>query len=220
MYLHYALDLWVADWRRQARGDVIIVRYADDAVLGFENRDEAERLRRELQEQLRKVGLELHPEKTRLIEFGRFAAQNRKRRGEGKPETFDFLGFTHGCGRTRTAKRFTVKRKTVGKRMRAKLQEIRQQLRKRMHDPIPETGKWLRSVVQGYFNYHAVPGNGNRLLAFRDAVTRCWRQMLRRRSQRSRVDWERMGRLVKRWIPSVRILHQYPSVRFDAIHSR
>jgi len=220
VYLHYALDLWVIAWRRQARGDVIMVRYADDAVLGFENRDEAERLRRELQEQLRKVGLELHPEKTRMIEFGRFAESNRKRRREGKPETFDFLGFTHMCGRTRTAGRFTVKRKTIGKRMRAKLQEIRQKLRQRMHDAIPKTGKWLRSVVQGYFNYHAVPGNGQRLQAFRDAVTRYWRQTLSRRSQKGRVDWERMNRLVRRWIPSVRISHPYPSVRFDAIHPR
>jgi len=220
VYLHYALDLWVVAWRRQARGDVIMVRYADDAVLGFENRDEAESLRRELQEQMRKVGLELHPEKTRMIEFGRFAESNRKRRGEGKPETFDFLGFTHMCGRTRTAGRFTVKRKTIGKRMRAKLQEIRQKLRQRMHDAVPETGKWLRSVVQGYFNYHAVPGNGKRLQAFRDAVTRYWRHMLSRRSQTGRIDWERMGRLVRRWIPSIRIKHPYPSQRFDAIHPR
>ena len=220
VYLHYALDLWVMAWRRQARGDVIMVRYAEDAVLGFENRDEAESLRRELQEQLRKVGLELHPEKTRMIEFGRYAAGNRKRRGEGKPETFDFLGFTHLCGKTRTAGYFTVKRKTIGKRMRAKLQEIRQKLRQRMHDAVPKTGKWLRSVVQGYFNYHAVPGNGKRLQAFRDGVTRYWRQTLRRRSQSSRIDWERMDRLVRRWIPSVRIVHPYPNVRFDAIHPR
>jgi group II intron reverse transcriptase/maturase len=220
VYLHYALDLWVMAWRRQAVGDVIMVRYADDAVLGFENREEAERLRRELQEQLRRVGLELHPEKTRMIEFGRFAESNRKRRGEGKPETFDFLGFTHMCGRTRTAGRFTVKRKTIGKRMRAKLQEIRQQLRQRMHDAVPETGKWLRSVVQGYFNYHAVPGNGDRMQAFRDAVTRYWWWTLSRRSQKGRIDWERMRRLVRRWIPSVRIMHPYPSVRFDAIHPR
>lgn len=220
VYLHYALDLWVLGWRKRARGDVILVRYADDGVLGFENRDEAERCRRELQEQLRSVGLELHPEKTRLIEFGRFAARNRQRRGEGKPETFDFLGLTHMCGRTRTAGYFTVRRKTVGKRMRAKLQEIRQKLRRRMHDPVPETGKWLRSVVQGYFNYHAVPGNGKRLQAFRDAVTRYWWQTLRRRSQSRSVTWERMARLVRRWIPSARILHPYPSVRFDAIHPR
>jgi RNA-directed DNA polymerase len=220
VYLHYTLDLWVMAWRKRARGDVIMVRFADDVVLGFENRDEAESLRRELQEQLRKAGLELHPEKTRMIEFGRFAARNRKRRGEGKPETFDFLGFTHMCGQTRSTGRFTVRRKTIGKRMRAKLQEIRQQLRQRMHDAVPETGKWLRAVVQGYFNYHAVPGNGKRLLAFRDAVTRYWRQTLSRRSQRGYIGWERMDRLVRRWIPSVRILQLYPSERFDAIHPR
>ena len=220
VYLHYALDEWVAAWRRQARGDVIMVRYADDAVLGFENRDEAESFRRELEQQLRSVGLELHPQKTRLIEFGRFAERNRKRRGEGKPETFDFLGFTHMCGRTRTAGRFTIRRKTIGKRLRAKLQEIRQKLRQRMHDAVPEVGKWLRSVVQGYFNYHAVPGNGPVLLAFRDAVKRYWWQTLSRRSQKGRITWERMDRLVRRWIPSVRIQHPYPSVRFDAIHPR
>jgi len=207
VYLHYALDVWVSAWRRKARGDVIMVRYADDAVLGFENRDEAESCRRELQEQMRKVGLELHPEKTRMIEFGKFAEVNRKRRGEGKPETFDFLGFTHMCGKTRTAGRYTVKRKTIGKRMRAKLQDIRQKLRQRMHDAVPETGKWLRSVIQGHLNYYAVPGNGKRLQAFRDAVIRYWRHTLSRRSQTGRIDWERMGRLVDRWIPSIRIKH-------------
>jgi hypothetical protein len=220
VYSHYALDLWAMAWRRQARGDAIMVRYADDAVLGFENRDEAERLRRELQEQLRKDGLELHPEKTGTIEFGRFAESNRKRRGEGKPETLDFPGFTHRRGRTGTAGRFTVKRKTIGKRMRAKLREIRRKLRQRMHDAVPKTGKWLRSDVQGYFNYHAVPGNGKRLQAFRDGVARYWRHPLRRRSPKGRIDWERMDRLVGRWIPSVRILHPYPSVRLDAIHPR
>jgi group II intron reverse transcriptase/maturase len=220
VYLHYALDVWVSAWRRKARGDVIMVRYADDAVLGFENRDEAESCRRELQEQMRKVGLELHPEKTRMIEFGKFAEVNRKRRGEGKPETFDFLGFTHMCGKTRTAGRYTVKRKTIGKRMRAKLQDIRQKLRQRMHDAVPETGKWLRSVIQGHLNYYAVPGNGKRLQAFRDAVIRYWRHTLSRRSQTGRIDWERMGRLVDRWIPSIRIKHPYPNVRYDAIHPR
>jgi hypothetical protein len=197
-----------------------MVRYADDAVLGFENRDEAESLRRELQEQMRKVGLELHPEKTRMIEFGRFAEVNRKRRGEGKPETFDFLGFTHMCGKTRTAGRFTVKRKTIGKRMRAKLQDIRQKLRQRMHDAVPKTGKWLRSVIQGHLNYYAVPGNGKRLQAFRDAAIRYWRHTLSRRSQKGRIDWERMGRLVDQWIPSIRIMHPYPNVRYDATHPR
>ena len=151
--------------------------------------------------------------------IGRRGHESR-RRGEGKPETFDFLGFTHMCGKTRTAGRFTVRRKTIGKRMRAKLQEIRQKLRQRMHDAIPETGTWLRSVVQGYFNYHAIPGNGKRLQAFRDGVTRYWWQTLRRRSQTSRIDWERMNRLVRRWIPSIRIMHPYPNVRFDATHPR
>ena len=220
VYLHYALDLWVDAWRKRARGDVFMVRYADDAVLGFENRGEAERFRRELQERLRSVGLELHPEKTRLIEFGRFADRNRKRRGDGKTETFDFLGFTHMCGTTRITKRFLVKRKTVGKRMRAKLQEIRQELQKRMHAPIPTTGKWLKSVVQGYFNYHAIPLNGKRLGAFRDGVIRHWRHALRRRSQRDRITWERMVKLVRKWIPSVRIRHPYPSQRYDATHPR
>jgi RNA-directed DNA polymerase len=220
VYLHYALDLWTDAWRKRARGDVIMVRYADDAVLGFENRDEAERYRRELQERLRSVGLELHPEKTRLIEFGRFAERNRERRGESKPETFDFLGFTHICGITWKHKRFQVKRNTVGKRMRAKLQEIRQELQKRMHDPIPTTGKWLKSVVKGYFNYHAVPLNGNRLAAFRDGVIRHWKHVLSRRSQRGRITWERMAVLVSRWIPSVRIQHPYPSARYDATHPR
>ena len=220
VYLHYALDVWVEAWRRRARGDVIVVRYADDAVLGFENRDEAESLRRELQEQMRNVGLELHPEKTRMIEFGRFAESNRKRRGEDKPETFDFLGFTHMCGRTRTAGRFTVKRKTIGKRMRAKLQDLKQKLRQRMHEAIPKMGKWLQSVVQGHFQYYAVPGNAKRLQAFRDGVIRMWRHTLRRRSQKDRIDWERMERLVSRWIPSVRIKHPHPNVRFDAIHPR
>jgi len=199
---------------------MIIVRYADDSVVGFEHRAEAERFKEELAERLKKFNLELQDEKTRLIEFGRYATADRKHRGEGKPETFNFLGFTHMCGKTRTAGRFTVRRKTIGKRMRAKLQEIRQKLRLRMHDAVPETGKWLRSVVQGYFNYHAVPGNGKRLQAFRDGVIRSWRHTLRRRSQTSRIDWERMDRLVRRWIPSVRITHPYPSVRFDAIHPR
>ena len=220
VYLHYALDQWMDVWRKRARGDVFMVRYADDAVLCFENRDEAERCHRELEQRMRSVGLELHPDKTRLIEFGRYAEQNRKRRGEGKPETFDFLGFTHMCGKTRITKRFQVKRKTIGKRLRAKLQEVKQRLRQRMHDPISSTGKWLTSVVQGYFNYHAIPGNGKRLSAFRDGVVRYWRRTLNRRSQRTRINWERMAKLVRRWIPSIAILHPYPDKRYDAIHPR
>jgi group II intron reverse transcriptase/maturase len=221
IYLHYALDQWVEAWRKKvARGAVIIVRYADDFVMGFEDRAEAECFLADLGERLRKFGLELHPDKTRLIEFGRYAETNRKRRGEGKPETFDFLGFTHICGRTRKTGRFTVARKTVGQKMRGKLKQVKQQLRIRMHAPVADTGKWLRSVVQGYFNYHAIPGNGPRLQAFRDGVTRLWRQALGRRGPGRAYPWERMQRLVRRWLPSVRILHPYPSVRFAAKHPR
>jgi len=208
VYLHYALDQWVEVWRKKvARGDVIIVRYADDFVMGFQYRTDAERFQKDLGERLRKFGLELHPDKTRLSEFGRYAEDSRKQRGEGKPETFNFLGFTHICGRTRKTGRFTVARKTVGKKMRAKLQEIKQQLRKRMHAPIAETGKWLRAVVQGYFNYHAIPGNAPRLQTFRDEVTRLWRQALRRRGQGRPYTWEYLQKLVRRYLPSVRILH-------------
>ena len=221
VYLHYALDQWVEAWRKKvARGAVIIVRYADDFVMGFEDRAEAERFLADLGERLRKFGLELQPDKTRLIEFGRYAETNRKRRGEGKPETFDFLGFTHICGRTRKTGRFTVARKTVGKRMRGKLKQVKQQLRIRMHAPVADTGKWLQSVVRGYFNYHAIPGNGPRLQAFRDGVTRLWWQALGRRGQGRAYSWERMQQLVRRWLPSVRLLHPYPSVRFAAKHPR
>jgi group II intron reverse transcriptase/maturase len=220
VYLHYALDQWVEAWRHKvARGKVIIVRYADDFVMGFQDRAEAERFLTELRERLRKFGLELHPDKTRLIEFGRYAEHNRKRRGESKPETFDFLGLTHRCGRTRKGY-FHVQRETAGKRMRSKLKAIKQQLRIRMHAPVGETGKWLRSVVQGYFNYHAIPGNGRRLRAFRDGVRRLWWHALRRRGQRQPWTWERLAALANRWLPSPRILHPYPNVRFDAKHPR
>ena len=175
LYLHYVLDLWVEQWRKkQARGDVIIVRYADDAVLGFEQRAEAERFLEELRERLGKFGLELHPEKTRLIEFGRFAAERRKQRGEGKPETFNFLGFTHICGTNHQTGNFTVRRKTMGKRLAAKLKEIGAQLHRRMHAGLPQTCEWLRQVVRGYFQYHAVPGNWRQLRAFRAEVLHHW----------------------------------------------
>jgi RNA-directed DNA polymerase len=220
IYLHYALDQWVAAWRKnRAQGDVIIVRYADDFVMGFQYRADAERFRNDLEERLRKFALELHPDKTRLIEFGRYAENNRKRQGRGKPETFDFLGFTHMCGR-RQNQYFTVERQTVSKRMRAKLQAIKQQLRTRMHAAIPETGKWLKSVVQGYFNYHAIPGNGRTLAAFRDGVTRLWWQALRRRGGRKPMTWGRMSGLIHRWLPRPRILHPYPRIRFAATHPR
>lgn len=220
IYLHYVFDLWVDAWRRKcARGDVIVVRYADDNVLGFQHRSEADRFLEDLRERLRKFGLELHPDKTRRIEFGRFAEQNRKQRGEGKPETFDFLGFTHISGKDRKG-RYALKRKTVGKRMRAKLLAIKQQLRRRMHEPIARTGPWLRSIVQGYFNYHATPGNTDSLSVFRYRVIRLWRTLLIRRGQKHNLTWVRMRKLADRWIPQPRVLHSYPRVRFDAMHPR
>ncbi len=220
IYLHYVFDLWVEVWRRKcARGDVIGIRYADDSVLGFQYQTEADRFLEDLQERLEKFGLELHPDKTRRIEFGRYAEQRRKRRGEGKPETFDFLGFTHISGTTRKGY-FTVKRKTNGKRMRAKLQQIKQQLRSRMHDPVAQTGEWLKSVVRGYFNYRAVPGNLDRLGVFRERVTRLWRRTLIGRSQKHRLPWTRMHLLAVRWLPQPRVLHPYPEVRFAARYLR
>jgi RNA-directed DNA polymerase len=220
IYLHYVFDLWVDAWRKKcARGDVVVVRYADDNVLGFQYRNEADRFLQEYRERLAKFGLELHPDKTRRIEFGRFAERNRKQIGEGKPETFDFLGFTHISGKNRNGD-FAVKRKTIAKRMRGTLEEIKRQLLNRTHDPIEQTGKWLRLVVQGYFNYHAVPGNTESLHVFRFRVTLLWRQALIRRSQRHRVNWVRMRHLVDRWLPKPRILHPYPSIRFDAMHPR
>lgn len=221
IYLHYAFDLWVNQWRqKQAKGDVIIVRYADDAVLGFQHRQEADLFLEQLRERMRKFGLELHAEKTRLIEFGRFAEDNRKRRGEGKPETFDFLGFTHNCGKTRKGNWFTVGRRTVKKRLRAKLQAVKQELRQRWHERIDITGKWLRSVVQGYFNYHAIPGNFAALQTFLREVTKHWLAALRRRSQKSRIRWEKFAELVDRFLPKPRILHPEPGARFDAKYPR
>jgi RNA-directed DNA polymerase len=221
IYLHYVLDQWVMEWRKEyANGDVIIVRYADDFVLGFQHRKEAERFLGQLRERMADYGLELHSDKTRLIQFGRFAAEDRKRDGAGKPETFDFLGFTHICDTTWKNGKFTVKRKTVGKRMRAKLKSIRAELRRRMHDPIEQTGEWLKQVVRGYYNYHAVPGNLPRLSAFRWETSRHWRATLRRRSQRSRWTWERTEKLVNRFLPSPRVLHPYPWERFAAKHPR
>jgi len=220
IFMHFVFDLWVDAWRKKcARGEVIVVRYADDNVLGFQYRADADRFLDALRERLRKFGLELHPEKTRRIEFGRFAEQDRKQRGEGKPETFDFLGFTHISGKDRNGS-FALKRKTIGKRMRAKLLDLKQQLRTRMHDPIALTGKWLKSVVQGYFNYHAVPGNTDSLHAFRNRLVRLWRTMLIHRSQRHHLNWARMRRLADRWLPQPRVLHPYPRVRFDAMHPR
>jgi RNA-directed DNA polymerase len=220
IYLHYAFDLWMNVWRKKhARGDVIAVRYADDIVLGFQSQTEAERFRSDFRERLKKFGLELHSEKTRLIEFGRYAQQNRQRKGEGKTATFDFLGFTHISGKNRNGQ-FAVRRTTIRKRMRAKLREIKQQLRMRMHDPMQQTGEWLRSVVQGYFNYHAVPGNMDSLWAFRVRLARLWRNVLRRRSQKSRPNWVYIDGLLTQWVPRPRLLHPWPEWRFIATHPR
>ena len=221
VYLHYVLDLWVAQWRRlYARGDVMIVRWADDFVMGFQHRHEAERFLKELGERMQKFGLALHPEKTRLIEFGRFAAERRKAHGESKPKTFNFLGFTHMCGQERRRGWFVVRRKTMAKRLAAKLRDVRATLLRRRHAPIPEQGGWLKSVVQGYFNYHPVPGNMVALGAFRQQVSRHWLRALRLRSQRHRLPWVRFGKIVERWIPHPRILHPHPNKRFYASHLR
>src|SRR6266702_1526155 len=216
VYLHYVFDLWARQWReRQARGDVIIVRFADDIVVGFQDRSDAEQFQADLVERFARFNLELNAEKTRLIEFGRFAAQNRRRRGLGRPETFSFLGFTHICGKTR-AGRFALRRKTIAKKMAAKLREVNALLRQRRHWPVPEQGEWLGSVVRGHIAYYGVPGNIAAVSAFRKQVTRHWGRSLRRRSQRHRLTWERMGRLEARWLPAARITHPWPNVRFDA----
>jgi group II intron reverse transcriptase/maturase len=220
VYLHYSFDLWVNVWRQKwAQGEVVVVRYADDTILGFQYQTDADRFLGNLRERLAKFGLELHPDKTRRIEFGRFAEENRKRRGEGKPETFDFLGFTHISGKNRLG-RFTVRRTTIRKRMRAKLRNLKQELRRRMHDPVPETGGWLKSVVQGYFNYYAVPGNLDSLAIFRKRLRALWWQNLRRRSQQRHFAWTRMIALGERWLPQPCVLHPYPALRFAASHPR
>jgi len=221
IYLHYALDQWVMEWRKeQAAGDAIVVRYADDFVPGFQYRKEADRFLEQLRKRLAGYGLELHSEKTRLIEFGRFAEGNRKRDWAGKPETFNFLGFTHICGTIWKSGKFTVHRKTVGKRMTAKLRNIAAALGQRRHDPIEKTGGWLKQVVRGYFNYHAMPGNLRRLYTFRRETARHWLFSLRRRSQRSRWTWERFETLIDRFLPEPEVLHPYPMERFCAKHPR
>jgi group II intron reverse transcriptase/maturase len=221
VYLHYVFDLWVEAWRQKvARGDVIIVRYADDLVVGFENRTEAERFLEEFRERLSKFGLELHAEKTRLIEFGRFAVQNREQRGEGKPETFTFLGFTHYCGKRRKDGAFIVWRETAKKRLVAKLQAIKTELKRRRHEPVASVGAWLHQVTSGYYQYHAVPGNLHRLQFFRWRLRWTWWRALSRRSQRSRISMDRLNRYMDRWIPVARVLHPYPMQRFDASHPR
>jgi len=213
IYLHYVFDLWVHWWRRhRANGDMIVVRFADDWVAGFQYQTDAQKFLRELKERFTRFGLQLHSEKTRLIEFGRFAAQSRLARGEGKPETFDFLGFTHICGKTRRGK-FTVLRKTVRKRWQNKLKEVSRELRIQMHRPIPEQGAYLKSVLLGHMRYYGVPMNGRSLSAFRYALYRVWWKVLRRRSQKHNLTWKRMERLIGAWFPSVRICHPYPLER-------
>jgi RNA-directed DNA polymerase len=220
VYLHYALDLWAVRWRqRDATGDMIFVRYADDFIVGFQPESNARRFLGEMRERLGRFALSLHPKKTRLIEFGRFAAERRKRRGLGKPETFNFLGFTFICGKTRAGK-FQIKRTTRHDRMRAKLKMIKEEMWRRMHQPIPAQGKWLWYVVQGYFNYHAVPTNARALHVFRHHVTDLWRRTLRRRSQKDQITWERMTQLADDWLPKPIILHPWPSERFAVTHPR
>jgi len=216
VYLHYVLDLWADWWRKRfACGDVIIVRFADDFIVGFEEREDAERFLAEMRERFAKFSLELHPGKTRLIEFGRHAARRRAARGEGKPETFAFLGFTHICATSRRG-RFWVRRKTDSKRMRAKLKMVKDQLRRRRYQPIPEQGRWLAAVVRGHQAYYAVPGNNRAVNAFRTQAARHWHHALQRRSQKSQLPWTRMNRIVTRWLPPTRTLHPFPEVRFAA----
>ena len=220
VYLHYVFDLWAERWRQHhAHGNVIFVRYADDIVAGFEHEADAQRFRADLQQRMEKFALSLHPDKTRLIEFGRFAATNRARRGLGKPETFNFLGLTHICGRSRRGL-FQLKRKSRRDRMRAKLRVIKEELRRRMHEPIPQQGQWLRQVVRGYFAYHAVPTNVASLSAFRNHVVDLWRRTLKRRSQKDHTTWDRLARLAADFLPAPRILHPWPDARFAVTHPR
>jgi hypothetical protein len=220
IYLHYAFDLWANRWRqREATGDMIIVRYADDIVAGFEHEADAHRFLDTMRTRLEEFALTLHPEKTRLIEFGRHVAARREQRGLGKPETFNFLGFTFISGKDRRGN-FQLKRKTRTDRKTAKLLEVKEELRRRMHQPIPEQGKWLKQVVSGFFNYHAVPTNSRALATFRHRVTVLWQHTLRRRSQKDWTAWGRMAGLVDDWLPKARILHPWPSVRFAVRHPR
>jgi hypothetical protein len=220
VYLHYVFDLWAERWRRrEATGEMIILRYADDIIAGFEHEVDARRFQDAMRARLEEFALSLHPAKTRLIEFGRFAAVTRSRRGSGKPETFTFLGFTFICSKSRQG-HFLLKRKTRRDRMRAKLREVKDELRRRMHLPIPEQGRWLKQVVTGFFAYHAVPTNSAALSAFRYHVTCLWRGSLRRRSQKDGLTWSRMKKLADDWLPPPRILHPWPHQRFAVKHPR
>ena len=212
VYLHYVFDLWVHKWRKtQAKGEVLVVRYADDLVMGFQYREEAEKFMMELEERLLKYGLEINHDKTRLIEFGRFAEANRKKKGEGKPETFDFLGFTHICSKNPKTGYFIIERRTIRSKMRRKIKEIKEELKKRMHTPVKETGKWLKSVIQGHFNYYGVPGNRSCLSKFRTELSGIWLKILRKRSQKGyKLTWEKFNKYLKKWIPPAKVTHLQP----------
>ncbi|MHB1459331.1 MAG: reverse transcriptase domain-containing protein, partial [Armatimonadota bacterium] len=221
IYLHYALDVWASIWRKHsARGQMLIVRFADDAVFGFQYRDDAERFQEEMRRRLSRFHLELNAEKTRLIEFGRFAAATRSKRGEGKPETFDFLGFTHICDKSRKGK-FIVLRQTKRKKMQAKLKEIQIELRRRLHDPVYEVGQWLKSVLLGHYRYYGVPRNYVALTIFRTQVMKLWKRSLERRSQKGKCTWERINRLRDLWLPLPKIMQPYPQERLGVTtHAR
>jgi len=222
IYLHYVLDLWVEAWRKShAQGEVYIVRYADDWVMGFEDRGDAEAFHQLLEERMQSFGLKLNAQKTRLLEFGRFAMDNRAKRGEGKPETFEFLGFTHICARRRKDKGFIVWRKSIAKRLRMKVKQVKEELEHRRHDPVSQQGRWVCSVVRGYFNYHAVPGNIYALGQFHKQVGRAWLHALRRRSQKGRrLTWAQLQKLLDTWLPRPRILHPYPNQRLRVTNPR
>jgi group II intron reverse transcriptase/maturase len=214
IYLHYVYDQWIQEWRKErAKGEVIVVRFADDTIVGLERQSDAELFLKELTDRLQQFGLELHPEKTRLIEFGRFAAERRQNRGEGKPETFTFLGFTHICGKSKDGC-FQLKRKTIGKKMRAKLDSVKMDLRKRMHKSVKETGEWLRKVLQGHYQYYGIPGNYQAMSNFRKEITRAWARVLRHRSQRAVISWQKMEQLSELWLPTPQLHHPYPNIRF------
>ncbi len=221
VYLHYVFDLWIDQWRNQpGRGDIVVVRYADDFVIGFQHKREARQCLADLRERFGKFNLELHPEKTRLMEFGRFAAGNRKRRGDGKPETFEFLGFTHICGKARKTGWFFVFRRTMRKRLQRKVREIKEELHRRRHEPVEAIGRWLQTVLSGHYRYYGVPHNYRRLSAFRYFVLRAWQRALRRRSQKDRSSWARMDRLAELWLPTPKIQHPYPAKRLGVWNPR
>jgi RNA-directed DNA polymerase len=221
VFLHYVLDLWIEAWRkRHAQGEVIIVRYADDFVIGFREESDARRCLADLKERFTKFGLELHPEKTRLIEFGRYAEERRTKRGEGPPETFDFLGFTHISGKTRRGD-YTIHRRTSRKKFQAKLADLKEKLSRNRHTDLVQVGGWLQNVIRGWYQYYAVPGNYERLRQFRDEIQKMWLRALRRRSQRGRrMTWVKFSKVCKRWLPTPKILHPYPDVRFARQHPR